>query len=240
MSKLYSDKQLITHIVELKNELGRVPGKRDMDKATGRPSGAIYQYRFGSWNKAIKKANMKTRNRYEQDELIEKLQELSKELGHTPRRIEINSSDYCPYVETYAERFGSYEEAIRAAGLTPSIPYVQITDEELLEGLREAVSKLKRGPTMREFFSMKKYPNPSTYVERFGSWGNALEMVGSEITGNRFPDEKLLQDLRDVASILGHTPSYWEMNAMKEYSNPRTIVDRFGPWSKSVAKAGLE
>ena len=240
MSKLYSDEELLSHITELGIELGRTPSMRDMDRAKDRPSGSLYWYRFGSWNNAVAKVRLETRNRYEKRELIEKLQRLSKELCHTPRRIDINSSDYCPNIDTYERHFESYEKAIIEAGLVPCRPYVQITDEELTDKLKEAVSRLNHVPSMRELSWMKSYPNPSTYAERFGSWKDALKKAGFEKSGKFISNEKLLQDLKDAAKELNHTPTYWEMDTMKKYSNPRTIADRFGSWRNSIKKVGLE
>jgi hypothetical protein len=240
MSRLYSDEELLSHIVELGAELDRTPGIRDMDRAKDRPSGALYAYRFGSWNNAVAKAGLDPRNRYNEKELIGKLQRLSKELGHTPRRIDINSSDYCPNIDTYERHFGSYEKTIIEAGLVPCRPYVQITDEELIDDLKEVVSDLNHVPRMRELSWMKSYPNPSTYIERFGSWENALKKAGFEKSRKFISDEKLLQDLKDATKELKHTPTYWEMDALKKYSNPRTIADRFGSWGNSIKKAGLE
>jgi hypothetical protein len=240
MSRLYSDEELLSHMVELGAELDRTPGIRDMDRAKDRPSGALYAYRFGSWNNAVAKAGLDPRNRYNEKELIGKLQRLSKELGHTPRRIDINSSDYCPNIDTYERHFGSYEKTIIEAGLVPCRPYVQKTDEELIDDLKEVIIKLNHVPRMRELHWMKSYPNPSTYVERFGSWEDALKKAGFEISRKIISDEKLLQDLRDATKELKHTPTYWEMDALKKYSNPRTIADRFGSWGNSIKKAGLE
>jgi hypothetical protein len=62
MSKIYTDQELLFHIIELKDELNRVPGIRDMNKAEQRPSGALYRYRFGSWNDAVRKAGFTPRS----------------------------------------------------------------------------------------------------------------------------------------------------------------------------------
>jgi hypothetical protein len=117
---------------------------------------------------------------------------------------------------------------------------VQITDEELIKELKDAASTLDHAPSMSELTRMKSYPNPSTYVERFGSWNDALKKAGFEKTTKLISDEKLLQDLKDAAKELGRTPTYLEMAGMKKYSNPRTIADRFGSWGNSIKKAGLE
>jgi len=217
-----------------------MPSLRDMNKANDRPSSGTYTYRFGSWNNAVAKSGLIPRNRYGEKELIDRLQSLYKELGHTPRRIDINECVYCPNIDTYERHFGSYETAITKAGMTPCKPGIQITNEELIESLREATSILNHVPTLSELVRMRRYSNPSTYIERFGTWRNALKKAGFEKSRKFISDEKLLQDLRDAAKELGHTPIYDEMAKMKKYSHPRSIANRFGSWENSIKKAGLE
>lgn len=61
-------------------------------------------------------------------------------------------------------------------------------------------------------------------------------------TGGRpqkYSDEELLADLRDVADIVGQSPS---MNDYRDegMASPHTIRDRFGDWPTAQSLAGLE
>lgn len=55
------------------------------------------------------------------------------------------------------------------------------TDEQLLNYLIQFYKKYGRPPTMEDFKNNSEYPNPITYQKRFGSWTNALKMVGLDV-----------------------------------------------------------
>lgn len=240
MRQLYSDEELLMHVVELGNELGKVPSIKDMNKAEQRPSGALYLYRFGSWNAALDKVGMKPRKHWYTDgELIVALQKLAERLGRAPRRIEINRAEDSPILDTYERRFGSYEDALVKAGLEPASPYIQITDEELIKKLNDLTRVLGHVPSYSEIAKEKNYPHPSTYQDRFGSWTEAIKKAGLERSRKFYSDDELILELKKLAKELGHTPAYLEMTELKDYANPRTYVDRFGSWRKAVEKAGL-
>lgn len=198
----------------------------------------MYQYRFGSWNDAVRKAGLTPRrNEYTNKELIDILQKLAKKLGHTPRRVDINED--CPNLDTYERHFGSYEKAIKKAGLKPIPSHLRITEEELIKKLKDLARVLKHTPSMREMAKTKNYPDPSTYQDRFGSWKKALKKAGLEKSLKLISDKKLIRDLKRLAKELAHTPTYWEMAGLENYPHPRTYSDRFGSWGKAIKKAGL-
>lgn len=55
------------------------------------------------------------------------------------------------------------------------------TDKELLDYIRRFVKEYRRIPTARDFDNNYEYPNSSTYQKRFGSWKNALRLVGLDV-----------------------------------------------------------
>ena len=232
---IYSEQQMISHLIELKNDLNRVPSMTDEDNSDG-PCAATYQNRFGSWGNAIREAGMKPQEEYTRPELVENLIALKKKLGHVPRRIDITKSGG-PGVDTYMRWFGSYDKAIEATGLVPPKPYVQITDEEIVEKVKEAHSILGHVPSLREMDTLPGFPCQSVFVERMG-WKNALKKAGlpDKRQPNYIPSEKLLQDVKDYAKVLGRPPKFREMEKEKKYSNPKTIADRFGIVEQSLGK----
>jgi hypothetical protein len=52
------------------------------------------------------------------------------------------------------------------------------TDEDLLGYLRQFEKENGRIPTIRDFINSPEYPVHGTYQNRFGSWSNALKLVG--------------------------------------------------------------
>jgi len=78
---------------------------------------------------------------------------------------------------TVENRFGKWNEAIKAAGLEVTV-VVGITEEQLYSNLMEVWMRLGRQPTRTEVKDKKragsKY-SPGTYEKRFGSWRKSLE-----------------------------------------------------------------
>lgn len=239
MDKLFSEEQLLGFIDELGQELGHVPSLRDMNKASGYPSGATFKNYFGSWNSAVEKAGFEaTQTAYSDEELIEILVNKNKELGHTPRREDLLNDKKCPNPDTYQRHFGSYENALEKTGLKPNPKFVQIADEELLESLRDLAKELGRPPTYTEMIKAEGYPHPCTYKNRFGSWENAKERAGLE-KERGIVKSKLITDLKEAYRILGHTPSYKEMEGLEDFASPRTYFKKFGSWKNAIKEAGL-
>jgi hypothetical protein len=57
--------------------------------------------------------------RYERDELLDVLRDLDRALGHPPSQAELRERERLPHPSTYKYRFGSWNKALEAAGLTP-------------------------------------------------------------------------------------------------------------------------
>lgn len=118
----YSDAELRTHLRELADDLGQPPTTGEMNTVDG-PTALTYQYRFGSWTAALEAVGLEPpttgSTAISDDELVAELQALADDLGSTPtRQAMLDRGAYAP--TTYARRFGSWNAAVRAAGLTPN------------------------------------------------------------------------------------------------------------------------
>jgi hypothetical protein len=56
--------------------------------------------------------------RYSKQDCIESLQQFAEDIGRSPEAIEFRESDYSPSVKTLENKFGSWNEAKKAAGLS--------------------------------------------------------------------------------------------------------------------------
>lgn len=64
------------------------------------------------------------------------------------------------------------------------------TDFEILQILKEEIQRLglEDSPSrtkMQELYDRDKMPHPNTYVNRFGTWEKALEMIGIDYSGKK-------------------------------------------------------
>lgn len=118
--KKADESALLDDLRELAREVGKIPAASDMDEFGDRSS-TTYQRRFGTWQHARQEAGFPEPNRYkiQSDVLLQQLRDFAEEIGHTPSQIEMKTEG--PHsAQVYHNRFGTYGEAVRAAGLEPN------------------------------------------------------------------------------------------------------------------------
>ena len=118
-----TNEELLDHLKDLSKQLGKTPSEKDITRAK-KVSHSMYSIRFGSLVKAQKAAGLapfeiKVRI-YSNEELLNHLLELSKQLGRTPSIADIIAANKIKFTEYY-KNFGSLIKAQKAAGLTPTI-----------------------------------------------------------------------------------------------------------------------
>ena len=172
----YTDKELLNYLQELADG-DEAPSKGEVDSVEG-PSAATYEYRFESYNVAVKEAGLtpnppERAQEYTDEELLNHLRELS-DGDEAPIMSEVDSAEG-PSADTYHRRFGSFRAAVEEVGLAPNTPggKQQYSDEELLDWIRSFVFEFGVVPTQMDVRSWPG-PAPTTYQRRFGSWKAAV------------------------------------------------------------------
>ena len=112
------------------------------------------------------------------EDLIAELTRLADELEKVPTAREMNEHGAYSY-ETYHNRFGSWNEALTAAGYQPrpntKTPTIERND--LIAELTRLGDELDKPPTSDEMVEHGAYSS-HTYKDRFGSWNEALKAAG--------------------------------------------------------------
>ncbi|WP_276301398.1 homing endonuclease associated repeat-containing protein [Halorussus lipolyticus] len=111
---------LLDALQRLAEELGETPTSMEMNDQ-GEYSASPYQDEFGGWNNALREAGLELNQprRIPTDDLLNEIRRLARELNQTPTKKQLNEQgEYCS--RTYQTRFGSWNEAIRQAGLEPN------------------------------------------------------------------------------------------------------------------------
>ncbi|USZ68336.1 hypothetical protein NGM10_01020 [Halorussus salilacus] len=165
------------------------------------------------------------------------LQSLAARLGKTPTVVDMHEEgDYAP--ELYQEVFGSWNEALEAAGLDPDeMGSKRIPDRELLAELQRLYTELGKPPTQQDMTERGEYSN-RTYQLRFGSWSSALQEAMLD-TNDRISEAELLREIERLADELGRAPRVADMDERGEYA-PVTYHRRFGSWRRALAEADLD
>lgn len=113
------------------------------------------------------------------EELLRYLREFSDKYNRPPTSHEISADESAPSPSPYYTRFGSWNAALEAAGLTPkNAPNPEYTDEELVDPFRKFADEHGRPPTTGEVQDNDAFPDPSTYYNHFESWSMVIKAAG--------------------------------------------------------------
>lgn len=178
---------LLDEIVRLREELGETPSTADM-RDHGKFPPSRYFDNFESWNDAITEAGFTPNEqvldpeeqRIPESDLLDELHRVADVVDDRPTSHEM--IDHGKYsTKPYYNTFGSWNRAIEIAGFTPFTGVSEdiYSTEELLTELRRLESELEKPPTtdgMAENGHMSAHP----YLQRFGSWIDALKRAGIE------------------------------------------------------------
>ncbi len=243
------DSTLVAEIQSVAEEVEQAPTVAQMD-TYGERWASTYQDRFGSWNAALEAAGFDPRTKsstssqpVSTEALRTELQELAARLDKRPTRADMNTDgEYAG--STYTKRFGSWREALEAAGLDPQPPTKRVETSELLHSLQAAAETVGRPPTVAEFRAHGAY-SASVIFDRFQSWDDALDAAGLNPQARRtrgeaqkIPKAELLDDIRRLASSADDPPTLAEYRDQGAYG-AQTLYDRFGSWNAALEAAGF-
>lgn len=187
------EQELIEKVKKLADELGRIPLERDIRKASKEgkcPSMKTIARRFGYLGAFLKAAGLTAQRPlyiFGEEEVIQQLQKIARELGRSPTKEEVNKASQegkAPSATTCSQRFGSFNAALRAAGLavrhrrTGGRPY---SDKELIKQLRKLRRQLGRAPSRKDVANASKAGKcaaVATFREHFGSLPAAFMAAG--------------------------------------------------------------
>jgi hypothetical protein len=150
-------------------------------------------------------------------------------------------------MSTIRRRFGSWEGALQAAGLSqlyigfdkPRIDPLQARDwskEMILEELRRVALLIESKTLTVAEFRKEGRVGDGTIRSRFGSWNKALKEAGLDIVnhGKRYSDLECHENLLDVWTHLGRQPKYREMQHPPSKVGGKAYTKRWGTWSRAI------
>lgn len=242
-TRVYTDEELLEFLRKKACDLGRTPTMTDVDDDPNMPHSDTYAKRFGGFPAALVRAGLPVnRLRMSDEEMLGLLLVKADELGRTPTSEDVDNDPRMPHPGTYAERFGSFTKALLMVGLRPS-QWKGLSDEELLEMLRAKARDLGRTPTMKDVDDDPNMPSFQMYISRFGSFTEALERAGLELTCSRrwtrVSDAKLLELLVEKAEELGRMPTRKDVNDDPNMPSSASYARRFGSFTKALELVGF-
>jgi len=242
---MYSDEELLEDIRAVANVVDRSPSLQDY-RDHGEYSVTTIYRRFDSWQNAVARAGFEPRDpntRTPNADLIDALQELADELGESPTTHQMDEHGRY-WSKVYRDRFGSWGDALDAAGLDPIDHNVsrRVSDEDLLDELERLDNAVDGTPTSTQMKEKGAY-SPDTYWRHFGSWRAAVDEVGLAAAdlevARDVTNEELLDELERLADAVDGTPTSAQMISKGAY-NPETYRKYFGSWNAALEAIGHE
>ena len=182
------------------------------------PHADVIAQRLGSWNAALNAAGLESRyirRRWTDEQILDGLRRLAVDLGRAPRATDrVGARSEYPSPALAIRRFGSWNQALAAAGLDTSDPggFSTVTPVQIIEALGAYHRAHGRPPSKRNWSRSGGRPAVSTIVRYCGSWRAALELAGLPHPGP--DDSELLEALRTYRRDVGVPPT---IRAWQEY-----------------------
>lgn len=145
-------------------------------------------------------------------------------------------------VATYLRRYGSWRQALGAAGLSHRYSgrtvsakmraqtARRLTNDQLLVELRRIADHSGRPYVTGHDLRAGSPVNKSAFVYRFGSWPAALAAAGLIVAprGKHYTDDDLAANLRTVINVYGRTPRLSELDRSPSTVTSGTYRNRYG------------
>jgi hypothetical protein len=144
--KRYSDDEILGQLSSCAARLGRSPTMREFSEDEGttiHPQTVIE--RFGSWNRAKRRAGLVPRRFATKEELLQCLRDLGERVGRTPTAKDVDANrGLVPSKSLYWHTFGSFTNALREAGF--DVPVGEERLERAIEQGETLAKELGRLP----------------------------------------------------------------------------------------------
>ena len=178
------------------------------------------------------------RKRYSNDQILTELRDSAERLGCSPTMREFAADPKTTVPpQTVIEHFGSWNAAMREAGL---LPHRFATREELVGLLGELGEELGRTPTAKDLDERRgSMPSKSLYWHTFGSLAAALREAGFDVPVGEERLERAVDQGVKLARRLKRLPKFadWAVarrkdeSMMTEWQVYRMFDARRGAWS---------
>lgn len=235
----YSKEEAILALKTFAASLGRTPSYRDYRNHKIKPSTKVIQDLFGSWSKALQEAQLEPIKviKYSKEDAIKALQEYNKTTGNTPTYNEILK----PSSTTIEKLFGSWNEAIKAAGLEANLYRSKYTKDIICDAILRFYSAEKRVPKYDDFTGLVDYPSGHTVCRYFNTWNDAIVASGLEPVTviNSHDKENITKAIQRFVSTNGRIPTYEDFKHTTEYPSPTTVRRYFNTWNMAIEASGF-
>lgn len=179
--KRIPDELLLQELDRLAEKLDRAPTANEM-RNQGAYSTNTYEKHFGSWTEALREVGLEPTREYRisSERILDEITRLATDSGEPPTSTEMRDQGRFS-VKVAQNRFGSWNDALRAAGFNPQ-NRMRIPDGELLDGIHRLTEELGKVPTAKEMSAHGQFSH-RPYFQRWDGWQAAVKATGFEPVG---------------------------------------------------------
>ncbi len=163
---------LINELQRFYEENNRNPTVNDLTRSNGYPSLTTYYRYFESLESALLAANLNTIS-YNRETLISDIHKFIDTYGRVPTSNDLCSNYNMHSSNTYTKEFGTWNNALIAAGIDIN-KYYNYDKEFLLNELKRFYNENGVVPKSTDLTASNGYPSIAAYIHNFGSFNIAL------------------------------------------------------------------
>ena len=196
--------ELIQDLRRVANELNPDYISRSTYEKFGKYSATPFLSKFGTWVLSLKEAGLRTdRNKSEYKKISDK--DLLANVKYVARYLEkdtITTSEYKEYgiysISIILERFNSWKETIKKAGLEDTGYIKKIDSLDLLKEIERLWILLGRQPATTDIKNGNSKYSLNSYTRRFGGWRNALNEFVKYINSEEQIEEEKEKNINET------------------------------------------
>jgi HNH endonuclease/Homing endonuclease associated repeat len=175
----YTDKALLAELRRVAELVNTPKLSISQFSAIAKVHGSTLQKRFGGWRKALEKAGLSERidsNNIgtSNDVVLKAISKAAHELNKTVLTLDEFEAHTGISGAPVRRHFGSWEKALKAAGLNQSLLGRRYTDEECFENILALWTHYGRQPIFGELKRPPSSVGPKAYIRRWRGWRAAL------------------------------------------------------------------
>lgn len=201
------------------------------DKWKGPPSFSTIIRTFGSWSGALEQAGI-NKNAIRKGKLIAEMRKTVAELGGVlPSANDWGRLHYKPSSTFLTQIFGSWNEAVVAAGFTPKAENkTSVKEEDIIAAFKKFVEQHGTRPKVDEWRDNDLQPSYPEIITVYGTWDDALRSVDLNVNATK---DECLQALRSFEEAKRYSPSVREWNEGNHWPSSSQIIRMFGSWNEA-------
>ena len=254
-NKKYTKEQLITILQDYNKNIGfPIPSK--FKPKYGLPSSNVYYTNFGSFPNALKEAGIEItedkkkifERKYTDEQVLDIFRRIVednlKETGLL-LNMEYFRSGKEIGESTITRHFGTLEKAYELIGINQLKYNNDLLEKDMLEKYIEISNILDKTPSGRDLekFSKdsKRYYSAKAYTFHFGGMNKLQQLVNLKPTrlGWDMTKDEMLNRLNKLATELGITPSFEDVDICPYTPCGTTYTKFFGSFIEAIIKAGM-